>query len=122
TAGILDGRVHLSPSDGGLVCALKSILHDSRGCWIGWPGSEYDERIAGALEDWSSSENYSLEPVFLSREERNGFYRGFSNEIIWPLFHGFSSRCSFNFEYWNHYREVNARFASIIEEKSAPAD
>jgi trehalose 6-phosphate synthase len=74
------------------------------------------------LAVWASAENYSLQPVLLSEAEQNGYYRGFSNEIIWPLFHGLSTRCSFDFDYWNHYRHVNARFAARIESISSPRD
>jgi trehalose 6-phosphate synthase len=122
TARVVSERVRVSPSDGGLVRAMTSILQDSGGCWIGWPGSGSDESVTNALDSWSSARSYSLQPVILSAAEENGYYRGFSNEIIWPLFHGFSTRCSFNFEYWNHYREVNARFAATIVEKSSPGD
>ena len=30
---------------------------------------------------------YELVPVSLTAQERDGFYHGFSNEVIWPLFH-----------------------------------
>ena len=122
TAAVNGGRKGLVPSDGGLVRAMTSILQDTGGCWIGWPGGPSDNSVLRALEAWASEENYSLQPVLLSEAEQNGYYKGFSNEIIWPLFHGFSTRCSFNFDSWNHYRNVNARFAETIEAMSAPDD
>jgi trehalose 6-phosphate synthase len=122
TARMMEGRVHLAPSDGGLVRAMTSILRHNGGYWIGWPGPRSDNSVIGSLEHWASAENYSLAPVLLSEAEQNGYYLGFSNEVIWPLFHGFSTRCCFNFDYWNYYREVNARFASIIDEKLLPGD
>jgi alpha,alpha-trehalose-phosphate synthase [UDP-forming] len=122
TAAVNGGRTGLVPSDGGLVRAMTSILQDTGGCWIGWPGGLSDNSVLRALEAWTSEENYSLQPVLLSEAEQNGYYKGFSNEIIWPLFHGFSTRCSFNFDYWNHYRKVNARFAETIEAISSADD
>ena len=50
-------------------------------------------------------------PVFLSAEEQTNFYEGFSNEILWPLFHDLQSRCNFAPRYWEFYLRVNQRFA-----------
>jgi trehalose 6-phosphate synthase len=101
---------------------MTSILRNSGGCWVGWPGPVSGDSVMSPLADWVSAENYSLQPVFLSEAEQNGYYRGFSNEIIWPLFHGLSTRCSFNFDYWSHYRRVNARFAERIQSTSSSRD
>jgi trehalose-6-phosphate synthase len=122
TASVVGGRVSFVPSAGGLVRAMTSILRDSGGCWIGWPGSISDNAVTTALDVRAAEENYSLQPVLLSEAEQNGYYKGFSNEIIWPLFHGFSTSCSFSLDYWNHYRKVNARFAAMIEAKSSSED
>ena len=42
------------------------------------------------------------------------FYLGFSNEIIWPLFHDLQSLCNFDPAYWRTYCEVNRKFADVI--------
>jgi alpha,alpha-trehalose-phosphate synthase [UDP-forming] len=122
TAGVAGGCAGLVPSDGGLVRAMTSILRNTGGCWVGWPGPASDNLVTTALDVWASAENYSLHPILLSKDEQDGYYKGFSNEIIWPLFHGFSTRCAFNFDSWNHYRSVNARFAETIEAMSSPED
>jgi alpha,alpha-trehalose-phosphate synthase [UDP-forming] len=122
TAQVVDGHVNFVPSAGGLVSAMTSILRDSGGCWVGWPGSVSNNGETPSLNFRASAENYSLQPVLLSEAEQNGYYKGFSNEIIWPLFHGFSTRCSFNLDYWNYYRNVNARFATMINAMSSPDD
>jgi trehalose-6-phosphate synthase len=109
-----DGKC-LHPSGGGLVNALMSILHESRGCWIGWIGADYDDNVAELLKSWEAGQNYSFVPVFLTAAERSCHYRGFSNEIIWPLFHGLSSRCQFDSRYWHAYQKVNAKFAAAVQ-------
>lgn len=102
-------------STGGLVTALRRVLDTHRGVWIGWPGvSESDAAIAAIKGVRHNS--FRFEPVFLSAEERDRFYLGFSNEIIWPLFHDLQSRCNFDPEYWDAYRKVNARFAESVAE------
>jgi len=108
-------QVQLSP--GGLVTALTPILHKRGGLWIGWPGTlekvDLNELLAVASRDLG----YILEPVSLTEEEVKQYYFGFSNEIIWPLFHDLQTRCNFDPAYWNAYQAVNRKFAEVIAEK-----
>jgi trehalose 6-phosphate synthase len=86
-------------------------------CWVGWTGTAYDPRIENALKYPSPDLPLGcLVPVFLTETERALFYRGCSNEIIWPLFHDLPSRCVFGPEYWSTYREVNEKFADSVEQ------
>ena len=112
----------LCPTSGGLVSALIPILRESRGCWIGWTGIDYDETVAELVRNWGTEQSYSFIPIFLTAAERACHYRGFSNEIIWPLFHGLPSRCLFDSRYWNAYQKVNLRFAAAVEGVSQPDD
>ena len=101
------------PSSGGLVSALFPIFKAAGGCWVGWPGTDYDAEIQKTLRDQSA--DYSFEPVFLTEEERSQFYQGCSNQIFWPLFHDFPSQCSFDPVYWNAYRDATEKFADGVE-------
>jgi trehalose 6-phosphate synthase len=56
---------------------------------------------------------YEVIPISLSAAERDGFYYGFSNRVLWPLFHEFLSRCEFKPEYWAAYQAVNRKFADV---------
>ena len=47
----------------------------------------------------------------MTAEERSRFYCGFSNEVLWPLFHDLQSRCNFDPLYWDAHVTVNQRFA-----------
>ncbi|HEX2784965.1 MAG TPA: trehalose-6-phosphate synthase [Ilumatobacteraceae bacterium] len=55
-----------------------------------------------------------LHPVSLSVDEVDRYYRGFSNAILWPLFHGRLRRVELNRAWWNAYRVVNRRFANAV--------
>lgn len=110
-----EGAWHVKPSSGGLVSALEPVLQNRGGMWIGWPGAavaegELDEALAATSRD----AGYELKPVLLTKEEIDGFYYGFANEIIWPLFHGFSTRANFDHTYWESYESANRRFAEVI--------
>ncbi len=105
---------NIEPGTGGLVTALAPVLRDRGGTWIGWPGNAGGGDVTEALDSLAGQVGYSLVPVTLSAEEVQQHYRGFSNEIIWPLFHDLQSHCNFDPSYWTTYKEVNRRFAEVI--------
>ena len=104
---------HVDPSSGGLVTALRPLLNDCAGVWIGWTGTDEDPEVERVLQEHSSRSNIAYKPVFMSQEERNRFYCGFSNEVLWPLFHDLQSRCNFDPTYWDTHLAVNQRFAEM---------
>ncbi|WP_448873621.1 alpha,alpha-trehalose-phosphate synthase (UDP-forming) [Desulfobulbus propionicus] len=114
-----EGQWQVRPGSGGLVTALGPVLRDRGGQWIGWLGSNLREMLDqdtlnGLLEQGSRETGYSLKPVELSQEEIQKYYFGFSNEILWPLFHDLPSRCNFDPSYWRVYDQVNAKFAEVV--------
>src|SRR5581483_9366167 len=110
-----DGPV-LKPSSGGLVTALRPVLEARKGYWIGWPGEECEDidDIHRLLRNTGDNSACRLVPVSLTTDERKGFYSGFSNELIWPLFHDLQSRCNFDPLYWKTYVDVNQKFAQVV--------
>lgn len=114
-----EGNWTITSGSGGLVTALGPVLRDRGGQWIGWLGSS----LQGALEETALQElldrgsrqtGYDLKPVELSEEEIQKYYFGFSNEILWPLFHDLPSRCNFDPAYWKVYEQVNDKFARVV--------
>ncbi|HYF65937.1 MAG TPA: trehalose-6-phosphate synthase [Herpetosiphonaceae bacterium] len=106
----------ITPAVGGLVTALAPILRDHGGVWIGWTGlvDGEDAAVMPLLAQESQALGYTLQPVPLTQDERDTFYFGFANEIIWPLFHEVPTRGSFEPRYWDGYRTVNRSFAQTI--------
>jgi trehalose 6-phosphate synthase len=113
------GRWTVEPGSGGLVTALRPVLQDRGGCWIGWTGATSEELQAAPDLFASRHFGYDLVPVPLSQEEKDGFYFGFSNEVVWPLFHDLTWLCRFDPAYWTSYESVNRKFA---EETARHAD
>lgn len=109
-----ENRFRFQQSTGGLVTALLPILSGRRGCWVGWPGADYHETLDRLVKDCTSTQDYTFAPVFLSPAEKQSFYQGCSNEILWPLFHGLPSRCNFDSEHWRGYRKTNGKFADAV--------
>jgi alpha,alpha-trehalose-phosphate synthase [UDP-forming] len=119
-----DGTWEITPSSGGLVTAMTPILQQRGGVWVGWPGvdSSVIEDIREPLDQVAPETGYSFEPVALTPEEHDAYYLGFSNEILWPLFHDLQSRANFDGSYWEAYRAVNAKFADAIMRIAEPDD
>src|SRR5207249_7567135 len=116
-----DGQWIAAPSPGGLVSALGPVLRGRGGTWIGWPG------VAGDVPGTSFAEatrdaGYKVVPVALSEAERDEFYYGYSNEVIWPLFHDLQNFCHFEPAYWETYKTVNERYAEAIARHCKPGD
>ncbi len=118
-----DGNGHrIKPGQGGLVTALAPVLRDRGGLWIGSPGTSEESDLEELVAIGSRDTGYILKPVVLTAEEIRQYYFGFSNEILWPLFHDFQSRCNFNPTYWNVYQDVNRKFAQVIAENCGAND
>ena len=117
-------RWSVSPSSGGLVTALDPVLRQRGGVWIGWAGTTdgapeaLETTLAEACADW----RYDLVPVFLSDIEVRDFYRGFANEVVWPLFHDCFSPCNFDPRYWSAFISANGKFAERAAELARPGD
>jgi len=116
-----DRRWIAQPSAGGLVTALASVLRKRGGTWIGWPG------VAGKIPDAPLAEatrdtGYEIVPVALSEAERDEFYWGYSNEVIWPLFHDLQNFCNFEPAFWEAYKVVNQRYADAVARYCLPDD
>ena len=111
------------PGSGGLVTALLPVLRDRGGIWIGWPGVAGDEAGFGpALEAAGTEAGYTLAAVPLEAQEVRDFYHGFSNEIVWPLFHDLVSLCNFDPAYWDVYLDVNRKYANTVAAHTRSGD
>ncbi len=115
---------NVEPGSGGLVNALLPVLRNRGGIWVGWPGSVDEDvsELETTLAELTRDAGYSLRPVMLTADERDKFYNGFSNEIIWPLFHDLQTNCNFNPAFWRVYQQVNLKFARVLQKRSHPDD
>ncbi len=120
---ISNGTLNAIPSVGGLATGMKSVHSGGESLWIGWSGLT-DEDIPEALEDDidKALEEHGCAKVKLNSDEIDGFYYGFSNRTIWPLFHYFLKYSEFELNYWDTYKAVNQKFADAIIENSTEDD
>ena len=101
----------------GLVTAVEPILRACSGLWIGHGSGTADRATAdqnGILLVPPQKPEYALKRIWLSKEEEDGYYYGFSNEGLWPLCHIAHTRPLFRLEDWQQYCRVNQKFADAF--------
>ena len=108
-----NGELTLNPSAGGLATGLNSLSSEREVHWIGWPGintskKEKQQAITEKLED------LNMTPVFIPKDKFSGYYNGFSNSTLWPLFHYFQQYSDYYERTWRDYQFVNYLFAEQI--------
>ncbi|SJX60475.1 probable TPS1-alpha,alpha-trehalose-phosphate synthase, 56 KD subunit [Sporisorium reilianum f. sp. reilianum] len=109
----IPGGYTFSLSSGGLVSALSGCKKTMNFTWIGWPGLSVPPKDEEYIEK-RLREEYSCQPVWISDEIADRHYNGFSNSILWPLFHYHPGEMNFDETNWLAYREANLRFAEKI--------
>jgi trehalose 6-phosphate synthase/phosphatase len=110
-------------STGGLATAMGPILARTRGIWIGWSGEASgatDDKRQRMLERWAERERYFA--VDLKPDVAHGFYEGFANQALWPLFHHFPGLVKFDPVHWQAYVEANHRFRDVVVKHLRPGD
>jgi trehalose-6-phosphate synthase len=104
----------------GLVTAMEPILRACGGTWLAHGGGDADRETSdqqGKLRVPPDDPQYSLKRVWLTKEEEQGYYYGFSNEGLWPLCHIAHTRPVFRAEDWAFYQAANLKFAdSLLQE------
>jgi trehalose 6-phosphate synthase len=118
------GDWRLERGSGGLVTALEPVLRERGGVWIGWPGVEEGKvpNLDSLLARSTAGHGYEVKGVGLTADQRDDFYLGFSNQVIWPLFHDLLTQCNFDPQFWRTYRRVNSKFARAIQDEIQEGD
>ncbi|WP_405207481.1 bifunctional alpha,alpha-trehalose-phosphate synthase (UDP-forming)/trehalose-phosphatase [Aquimarina sp. LLG6339-5] len=118
-----NNSIKTTPSVGGLATGMKSVHSGSDSIWIGWSGlteeqldTEKRNLVNNALK------KHQCVGVPLTELEIDGFYYGFSNNTLWPLFHYFMEYTEFNKDSWEVYQQVNQKFADVIIENLGEND
>jgi trehalose 6-phosphate synthase/phosphatase len=119
----VDGeKVLVTPSPGGLATGLRGPHEQSGGLWVGWPGdvSKLSESQRRELDAQLAA--LRCVPMHLSPAEVNSYYEGFSNRVLWPLFHYLLDRIPLHSRDWESYRKVNEKFADLVARSYQPGD
>ncbi len=101
----------------GLTVALDPVLRACGGTWIAHGSGDADRQVVDAQDRVAvppEQPRYSLRRVWLSKEQEEGYYYGFSNQALWPLCHIAYVRPLFDESQWETYKAVNELFAEAV--------
>jgi len=114
---ISDGKIKWNVPASGLTVALDPVMQACGGTWIAHGSGDSDKLVVDESNKVSvppDDPKYSLKRVWLTKEEEQGYYYGFSNEALWPLCHIVYTRPVFRESDWKYYQEVNRIFAQNV--------
>jgi trehalose-6-phosphate synthase len=106
----------------GMITAMEPILKACSGLWIASGTGDADRETVDKHDKVQvppEEPKYTLRRLWLTKEEEDHFYYGFSNEGLWPLCHIAHTRPIFRIDDWNHYKKVNEHFAQAVIEETA---
>ncbi|MAW87296.1 MAG: alpha,alpha-trehalose-phosphate synthase [Phyllobacteriaceae bacterium] len=103
------GDIDTSTQTGGLAVAIADTLRKRGGIWFGSgePGSQ-------ARNALTANGNVRQITVPLSQQEYRSHYAGFSNSVLWPLFHYRTDLIDFHQQEFSGYLDVNRRLAEEL--------
>lgn len=105
---------------GGLAVALREALSRTGGIWFGWSGDRSAER---ALEpSVVQASNIAFTTVPLTDDDFERYYCGYSNRVLWPLFHEQLHAMEYRDTYRESYEDVNTYFADVVAARLEPDD
>jgi trehalose 6-phosphate synthase len=108
-----DGEYDFQMSSGGLVSGLSGMSKNTTFKWYGWPGAAPPDDEIDIIKDQLLKEHNAV-PIFMDEELSDRHYNGFSNSILWPLFHYHPGEITFDESAWEGYVEANRLFAKTI--------
>ena len=108
----------IKTASGGLVSAVKSYLEKgdhqfSEVFWTGVPGCS--PATWNEVEPQLADPQFTYLPVMIYKEQYENYYNGFSNSVLWPLFHYFPSYAEYNENTFDDYMLANRHFAEVLE-------
>ncbi|AGM41668.1 Alpha,alpha-trehalose-phosphate synthase [Spiribacter salinus M19-40] len=108
------------PQAGGLSVALSGALKRRGGMWFGWDGQLSQGPVSRPRIEQADGIDYATLP--LSRADYDDFYLGYSNAVIWPVFHFNLGAMDYQRSHSEGYARVNALFADALTPLLEPDD
>jgi len=105
---------------GGLTAALDPLMQACGGTWVAGGAGDADRESVDEHNRClipPDDPKYTLKRVWMTKDEVDKFYFGFSNQTLWPLCHSVFKKPLFREDFWKGYQYSNNLFAkSTLEE------
>lgn len=106
---------------GGLAVGLSDALADRGGLWFGWDGNVVKQGTRVA-PDVKVHDGITTVTLPMTTKDYDEFYAGFSNRVLWPVFHYRLDLESFEQRFLKGYQRVNSKFADALRPFLKPDD
>ncbi len=106
---------------GGLAVGLSDALGERKGMWFGWDGKMVAPRTRVPPEI-ITVDGIKTVTLPLARKDYAEYYAGFSNSVLWPLFHYRLDLVEYQPNFLKGYKKVNSKFASALSPLLQPRD
>ncbi len=103
---------------GGLAVGVYDALRQAGGIWFGWSG----EISATPTINTEEVGNITYVTLPLNKRDYDQYYRGFSNNTLWPIFHYRIDLARYSREEYDGYRRVNGMLAEKLLPLLEPDD
>jgi trehalose 6-phosphate synthase len=107
-------------SAGGLAVGVLGALKRSGGLWFGWSGETVEAEPGEPKLHVREGVTYAT--IDLRQRDFDLYYNGYSNEVLWPLFHYFLKDMRYSTERWDAYLRANQTFAQKLIPLLKPND
>lgn len=118
----INDRVERVPpkSPNGILPTLQSFFSKGRpGVWIAWEEVAHEgEKLRNIYIDKDQYPNLMASRIGLTTDEVNVFYKSFAKEAFWPTIFSFIDKAKFNHHHWDHFVNINRRFAEKAAEQA----
>jgi glucosylglycerol-phosphate synthase len=114
---------HIQPkSPNGIIPTLQGFFTGNRpGIWIAWEEMDsLGEVLRNIYIDKEKYPNLMAARIGLTKSEVEIFYKSFAKEAFWPTIFAFVDKVQFNHDHWNHFVNINRRFAEKAAEQADP--
>jgi trehalose 6-phosphate synthase/phosphatase len=112
----------ITASAGGLVSAMDGLRADYDFQWVGWAGAPVEDPERRTQITRELQERFGYTPLFLSEQDVEDFYTGFSNSSLWPLMHYLPSYARYDRRWFDAYKSVNRAFAQSVVDRAKSGD
>jgi len=122
----IDNTYSYRQSSGGLISAISTYLSKngkdefSEKIWAGIPGVE--EKVWNSIAGDTDDNDFKYMPVFANAKKYEAYYNGFSNSLLWPLFHYFPSYAEYKTSDFEAYMAINKLFADSLSRQLKEGD
>lgn len=94
------------------MALTDALTERGGGVWFGWSGETLDRETRGVRVFTDNGIDFAL--ADLTQAEYDGYYLGYANRVLWPVFHYRTDLAHFDEADFDAYEGVNRRFGRLL--------